>query len=909
MNQNLPRIMLAAMHSGAGKTTITCGLLAAFRKRGIRLRSFKCGPDYIDPMFHREVLGIPSGNLDSFFTPPERLRQILAREEADLTVLEGVMGYYDGLGGISSEASSYEIACMTKTPVILIADARGVSVSLCAEIQGMQRFGDGEGSRIAGVILNRVSPMFYGRLKALVEEKCGLPVLGYLPEDSSLVLPSRHLGLVKPEELPDFAAWTARLAAAVEKYIDLKQILTIAAEAERLFTAEKSNVLPKKSTETGDQQNKALPFDHSAYNHHEGSSPMNKTMKPIRILVAEDAAFQFEYAENRSLLERLGAVLVPFSPLKDTALPKDADGLILSGGYPENFAAELSENAGMRQSIADAVRKGLPTIAECGGFLYLSTALDGQEMCGIFPGHAEKQQRLTRFGYIEARFPFGGLFGPAGTTLRGHEFHYYDTEANGTDAEITKPKSDRHYRAGFYSETIYAGFPHFYLESNPTAAEAFTAACRRYQTQCEAQIHWDQIAKPIDSLGKLETMVSRLCALQGNVGAPDITKRALLIFAADHGVVAEGVSQTDASVTRIVAENLAGGTGVTSRLAKRAGADVYVLNAGMLEHDEKALDTKTESADSHADSLRRRTDDTKARNGGATVHWSELHSGEIFNACIRNGSRNLAREAAMTLEETAAAIQLGRQAVRQLTGRGYRIFGTGEMGIGNTTAATAVFLGLFLQNVIPSEWIHRLDDQNSESKHSYGGAAEASAEGEATNRCTAAPVTFDEQLHCLLQHYVGRGAGLSDAGLEKKRAAIEKGLLRVSARGLQTPSEILAELGGYEIAALTGAFLAAGEQQIPILIDGAISACAALVACCIDRRTRTVLFPSHLPKETVGSAILRILELSPILDGNFALGEGSGTMLLLPLLDMAEDIYREMGSFADIHVSQYERFD
>ena len=633
---------------------------------------------------------------------------------------------------------------------------------------------------------------------------------------------------------------------------------------------------------------------------------MNKTMKPIRIFVAEDAAFQFEYAENRALLERLGAVLVPFSPLKDAALPKDADGLILSGGYPENFAAELSGNAGMRQSIADAVRKGLPTIAECGGFLYLSRTLDGQEMCGIFPGHAEKQQRLTRFGYIEARFPFGGLFGPVGTTLRGHEFHYYDTEANGTDAEITKPKSDRHYRAGFYSETLYAGFPHFYLESNPAAAEAFTAACRRYQTQREAQLHWDQIAKPIDSLGKLETMISRLCALQGNVGAPDITKRALLIFAADHGVVAEGVSQTDASVTRIVAENLAGGTGVTSHLAKRAGADIYVLDVGMAE-DTDCPDSicSLQSESTEAASLNSLG---KAAEEGAMVKqgWNSLRTGTIFPARIRGGSWNLAREAAMTLEETKAAILVGRQAVQQLAGRGYRIFGTGEMGIGNTTAATAVFLGLLLQNVIPSEWLHHLDDQNPATKHADHSTVETDAE--AVDSSLEVPVSFDEQLHCLLQHYVGRGAGLSDVGLEKKRAAIEKGLLRVSARGLQTPLEILAELGGYEIAALTGAFLEAGEQQIPILIDGAISACAALAACCIDRRTRTVLFPSHLPKEAVGSTILRILKLSPILDGNFALGEGSGTMLLLPLLDMAEDIYREMGSFADIHVTQYERF-
>ncbi len=867
MKHELPRIMLAAMRSGAGKTTVTCGLLAAFRKRGFRLRSFKCGPDYIDPMFHREVLGIPSGNLDSYFTNPARLRRILCQNPAELTVLEGVMGYYDGLGGISSAASSYEIAKLTDTPVLLIADARGVSVSLCAEIQGMQNYGDKGGSQIAGVLLNRVSPMFYPRLKTLVEEQCGIPVLGYLPEEPALQLPSRHLGLVKPEELPAFQQWMEQLAASVETHFDLEKVLSIARAA-------------------GDPgETEALSASNST------EEARKQPMKKVKLALAEDAAFQFEYSENRALLERLGAELVPFSPLSDTELPEDADGLILSGGYPENHAQALSDNVVMREAICRAVKKGMPTIAECGGFLYLSTALDEHEMCGIFPGHAERQKRLTRFGYLSACFPVGGLFGPAGTCLRGHEFHYYDTEANGEAAEISKPKSDRHYRAGFYSETLYAGFPHFYLESNPAAAEAFVAACRRFHDAREAKRHWDQIAKPIDSLGKLEDVVARLCALGGNVFGPALSQRGLLIFAADHGVLAENVSQTDATVSRIVAEELAKGRGVTSRLAKRAGADVFVADVGLLPDQTKAVTEHRDAAGNAGD--------VKERPGIAgdpektSAVLPPLRTGELLPLAVRCGSRNLAEEAAMTMAETEQAIGVGKAMVRALKQRGYEILGIGEMGIGNTTASTAVFLGLLLQHCIPDSWTVNVQD----TVYRETMAADLRDEG--------------SYLHCLdvlLPHFVGRGAGLSDAGLVRKCSAIRRGLLRVRKLNVGAPLVVLSELGGYEIAAMTGAFLGAAEENLPILVDGAISAAAALLAACLDRRVRNVLIASHQPREAVGRTALQLLALSPILDGDFALGEGSGTMLLLPLLDMALLIYREMGSFQDIRVPQYERF-
>lgn len=280
-------------------------------------------------------------------------------------------------------------------------------------------------------------------------------------------------------------------------------------------------------------------------------------------------------------------------------------------------------------------------------------------------------------------------------------------------------------------------------------------------------------------------------------------------------------------------------------------------------------------------------------SGGDIRGVAAAPTGELLPMAVRFGSRNLAREAAMTMAEAEQAINIGKTMVRELKQRGYEILGTGEMGIGNTTAATAAFLGLLLQRCIPESWNGCAQDT------AYKETMDAELQDEG------------EFLHCLdklLLHFVGRGAGLSDAGLVRKCSAIRRGLLRVHARNVTDPLAVLSELGGYEIAAMTGAFLGAAEENLPILVDGAISAVAALIAALLDRRVRNVLVGSHLPREAVGRTALQLLALSPILDGDFALGEGSGAMLLLPLLDMALLIYREMGSFQDIKVPQYERF-
>ena len=458
------KIVIAADRSGAGKTTVSCGLLAVLKKRGVKVQSFKCGPDYIDPMFHRRVLGVPSGNLDSFFTDAVTLRRIfrdrMAESGAELALVEGVMGYYDGLGGVSSHASTWEIAHILDAPTILVMDAKGASVSVAALVHGMMGFKEEREAQsgIRGLILNRVSSMFYPRLKSVIEEYCpGVEVLGYLPELPELKLPSRHLGLVEPEEIEDFQRWTERVAAQMEESVDVARLMEIA-RVEPPIKSEKIQ-------------------------------PAMESARRVRIAVSEDEAFNFTYEENRALLQQLGAELVPFSPLHDAALPVDADGLLLSGGYPELYRDALHANASMCASVAEAVKQGLPTIAECGGYMYLLDAIEQVPMCGVLRGDAERKPRLVRFGYVEAETRRDSVLGPVGTVLRGHEFHRYDCDFNGADCTLTKPAaghgraatSARSYEGIYLSESLAAGFPHFYYWSNPAALAHFLDRCRTWR--------------------------------------------------------------------------------------------------------------------------------------------------------------------------------------------------------------------------------------------------------------------------------------------------------------------------------------------------------------------------------------------------------------------------------------------
>ena len=434
---NTPRVMFAATRSGSGKTTVTCGVLAALKKQNIKVQAYKCGPDYIDPMFHRTVLGIDTGNLDTFFADADAIGRILARDTkgAELIVMEGVMGYYDGVGGTTTMASSYELSKVTKTPVVLIVDAKGASVTLAAIIRGIMEYK--KDSRIVGVILNRVSPMFYSRIKHVIETECGIPVLGYLPEDASFAVPSRHLGLLQPDEMQKQRDWVETVAEAARKTIDIDGILEIAAQAEML------------------QIQKAT-----------GETEKSKFPAGYLIGVARDAAFSFYYRENLRMLEDMGATLVYFSPLTDAHV-SEVDALIFGGGYPELYAKQLYENQSMRASVWQALEAGMPCHAECGGFLYLGKSLadaEGNvyEMVGFLDGAGFRTERLQRFGYVELASQEADAFA-VNTVLRGHEFHYWDSTDCGDACLAWKPLSkQKTYPCMVKKKGTFAGFPHLY---------------------------------------------------------------------------------------------------------------------------------------------------------------------------------------------------------------------------------------------------------------------------------------------------------------------------------------------------------------------------------------------------------------------------------------------------------------
>ena len=457
----LPRIMLAAPASGSGKTLVTCGILQALVNRGLRVASFKCGPDYIDPMFHSRVIGARSGNLDTFFTDGETTRYLFGRaaSEADISVIEGVMGYFDGLGGISEQASSSDVARTLDAPVVLVVNCRGMSLSALALIQGFVEYR--KPGQIRGVILNQLPASLYPDLKARIEEGLPVRVLGYVPKAEDLVLESRHLGLVLPGEIERLREKLQKLAALLEETLDLEGLISMAREAPQLLYREPE--LPRAQAQ--------LPGHGKILRHG-----------TIRIGVAQDEAFCFTYRDNLQILQDLGAELVPFSPLADAGLPENLQGLILSGGYPELHAARLAENASMREAVREAVQGGLPCIAECGGFLYLHRTLEGEDgkdypMAGVISARAYRTPRLSRFGYITLTAKEDQLLLAKGEEIRGHEFHYWESESCGEAMRAQKPLRKRGWDCVHGTASLYAGFPHLFFYSNPDAALRFLEKC------------------------------------------------------------------------------------------------------------------------------------------------------------------------------------------------------------------------------------------------------------------------------------------------------------------------------------------------------------------------------------------------------------------------------------------------
>lgn len=478
-------LVIAGVSSGVGKTTVTVGLLEALRRRGLRVQAFKVGPDFIDPGFHAQVTGRPSYNLDGWICSREHLLETVAVQarDADIALIEGVMGCFDGFEGKSDDGSTAQVAKWLGAPVVLVADARAMARSGAAIVLGFERF-DPE-LEIAGVIWNRVGGETHARwLDEALQGHCRALPLGWLPRDEALALPERHLGLVTARERRLTPEFLDALVAAIEKRFDLDRLLSLA----------RSSVSPRvEPAATGVPRGRAPVASMSGESKDrvpaaqmpgvpQGRAPVAKT----KIGVALDEAFQFYYPANFDLLQAAGAELHFWSPLRDAALPP-VDGLYLGGGYPELYAKELSANIAMREAVRAFAGSGRPLYAECGGLMYLSSALedlDGSEhpMVGLLPTHVRMRPKKLTLGYVEVELARDTLLGQRGTVLRGHEFHY-------SRIDELPPSVPRAYRVrrrrggeeqaeGYLLGNVLASYLHLHFGANPLAAGRFVSSCR-----------------------------------------------------------------------------------------------------------------------------------------------------------------------------------------------------------------------------------------------------------------------------------------------------------------------------------------------------------------------------------------------------------------------------------------------
>ena len=429
------RIMLAGTGSGCGKTTASILLIACLKRRGLTVAPYKAGPDYIDPGFHRRICAHPSHNLDTWLMSGDTILRLLDNDR-DISVIEGVMGFYDGLDSADMRASTWELTRLTKTPVILVVDASGGAASVAATVKGFQTLR--EESRISGVLVNRASGQrHYELVKEAVRRYTGLECVGYLTKQLAIELPSRHLGLVTARETPDLIGRVDGTAAIAEQTLDLDAVIELASTAPDIEKREAPR-MPKRDG--------------------------------YRMGVALDEAFHFYYDANLEALRSMGMELVFFSPLHDKALPEGLDGLYIGGGYPEVYADELTANAGMRGSVRKALEGGLRCYAECGGLMYLSKEIDGHEMCGFLPVRCGMTQRLQRFGYATVRDRTGLEF-PA------HEFHHAVAEPL-EDIPcaymVTKASSpDKTWRCGYEKANTLAAFAHVHFAGRPDIIKRF----------------------------------------------------------------------------------------------------------------------------------------------------------------------------------------------------------------------------------------------------------------------------------------------------------------------------------------------------------------------------------------------------------------------------------------------------
>ena len=457
MKIKLPRIVVAAVSSGGGKTTVVTGLLSALRQKGLKVQSYKVGPDYIDPGYHRLASGYPAHNLDSWLMPEDKLREIFIRtsKEADISVVEGVMGLYDG--GRSGVSSTAEIAKLLDAPVVLVIDVKSMGASAAAIALGFREYD--QQVKLAGVILNRLGSDTHRLMIEKAMQEIGIPVLGAIKRDDSLAMPERHLGLLPVEENQRELEAVEAIGRAVVSQTDLVSIIRLADKAGEMELADDSNAVTEDD-------------------------------KIVTIAVARDDAFSFYYPESLRILEKSGARIILFSPLKDKELPF-CDGVILGGGFPEMFAEALRCNYTMLESIKNAAESGMPIYSECGGFMYLTQAMidfDGIEhpMAGVLPCRVQMNKKLQMVGYVSAEMNTDTVLGPKGTRLHGHEFHFSSEIIPEKDCRdraftFTRMRNNAVYQAGYAWKNVLGSYLHLHFAGCPEAADYFVEKCKLWR--------------------------------------------------------------------------------------------------------------------------------------------------------------------------------------------------------------------------------------------------------------------------------------------------------------------------------------------------------------------------------------------------------------------------------------------
>ena len=443
MEKNVSRLLITAINSGSGKTLFTMGLLRLLQNKGLNVSSYKCGPDYIDTSFHKKALNLPCRNIDLFLSDTNTVKNILS-ESSNIAIIEGVMGFYDGIA-YSSSASSYEISMKTNTPAVLIIDAKGKAATLKALIYGMLKYKE---NNIRAVILNRIHKQTYEIYKKIIEDELNIKVAGFLPEMKDVTLKSRHLGLITAEEIKNIDDIINKTAENINEFVDVNMLLNIANKADPLIYEE-------------------MKIDY---------------IGKCKIGIARDEAFCFYYEDNIKVLEKMGAEIIYFSPLYDKKLPEGLQGLIFYGGYPELYIEKLSKNESFIHSLQKAYENNIPLMAECGGYMYISKSIDNVKSASLIEGSAYMTNKLQNFGYINVTSQKDSMILKKGEVIKAHEFHYSKMDNECNDCFMQKPSSTKNWVGAKLEDNLYAGYPHLYYLGNINIAKRFIEKALNYKT-------------------------------------------------------------------------------------------------------------------------------------------------------------------------------------------------------------------------------------------------------------------------------------------------------------------------------------------------------------------------------------------------------------------------------------------